>query len=116
MQLSFSPDSTLFGCMGADKSLELFRVHSPEEVRRRQKKRIKRTLAKKKDSADGMISSLLFQLDGSQLARNQYQQLFPLTSFRLYPFYALHIKYDLFTSVKLQDTRYLFGREAVSSI
>lgn len=53
VQLSFSPDSKLFGCLGADKSLELFRVHSAEEVKRRQKKRIKRIRAKKGDDAGG---------------------------------------------------------------
>jgi hypothetical protein len=47
VQLSFSPDATLFGCLGADKTLELFRVHPADEVRHRQKKRVKRTLSKK---------------------------------------------------------------------
>jgi hypothetical protein len=47
VQLSFSSDATLFGCLGADKTLELFRVHPADEVRHRQKKRVKRTLAKK---------------------------------------------------------------------
>jgi len=50
VQLSFSSDSTLFGCLAADKMLELFRVHTVEEVRYRQKKRIKRSLAKKQPS------------------------------------------------------------------
>jgi hypothetical protein len=61
VQLSFSPDATLFGCLAADKTLELFRVHPADEVRHRQKKRVKRTLAKKKQQQGAP--------EGLQLAR-----------------------------------------------
>ena len=111
---------------GADKALELFRVHSTEEVRQHHKKRIKRTLAKLQDNASPdageythhtphttSLSVILISERWLALLTQQYYvniqcpPLSPPTNSPLFPLCALHTRSVRLISANPHDTRYL---------
>jgi U3 small nucleolar RNA-associated protein 12 len=49
MTIRFNPSGTLLGCQAADRTVQMFRVNSPKQIRKKQKKR----LAKQQERAGG---------------------------------------------------------------